>query len=142
LRFFNVYGPNGRPDMMPLRVLDAIINQREITLFNGGAMRRDWTYIDDVVDGITAALDKPMGYEIINLGCGQPETMTAFITIMEDLTGRQALIKDVPAPSSEPPITYCDNSKARALLGFDPKVSLRQGLQNTWEWYRARHGLS
>lgn len=141
LRFFNVYGPNGRPDMMPLKVLDALVNGQEITLFDSGRMRRDWTYIEDVVAGIRSALERPLGYEIINLGCGEPETMTAFIDIMEELTGRKAIIKNVPAPPSDPPVTYCDNSKARELLDFDPQVSLAEGLAQTWKWYRSKHGL-
>ncbi len=142
LRFFNVYGPNGRPDMMPLRVLDAIVNGQTITLFDNGQMRRDWTYIDDVVAGIVTALERPLGYDIINIGCGEPETMTAFITIMEELTGRPAIIRNVPAPPSDPPITYCDNTKARRLLDFDPQTSLAEGLAHTWDWYRQKHGIT
>lgn len=141
LRLFNVYGPNGRPDMMPLRVLEAIVHGREITLFNGGQMRRDWTYIDDIVDGLCAALERPLGYRIINLGRGEPETMLAFVALLEELTGRRALTRDAPAPPSEPPITYCDNTRARELLDFAPKVSLREGLGRTWEWYRRVRGV-
>lgn len=142
LRFFNVYGPNGRPDMMPLRVLDAIVRKKEIMLYNGGQMRRDWTYIEDINAGILAALERPLGHEIINLGCGEPETMTAFVEIMEELTRRKAILKDVPAPPSDPPITYCDNSKARRLLDFDPQTSLREGLANTWQWYSRKYGIA
>ncbi|MBN2471292.1 MAG: GDP-mannose 4,6-dehydratase [Anaerolineae bacterium] len=141
LRFFNVYGPNGRPDMMPLRVLDAIVRKKEITLYNNGEMRRDWTYIDDIVAGIMAALERPLGYEIINLGCGEPETMNTFVRTLETLTGRRAITRDVPAPPSDPPITYCDNSKARRLLDFDPQVPLAEGLARTWGWYRRKYGL-
>ncbi len=141
LRLFNVYGPNGRPDMMPLRVLEAIVHGREITLYNGGQLRRDWTYIDDIVDGLCTALERPLGYRIINLGCGEPETMLAFVALLEELTGRRALTVDAPAPPSEPPITYCDNTRARELLNFAPAVSLREGLQRTWEWYRRVRGI-
>ena len=141
LRFFNVYGPNGRPDMMPVRVLEAIVRQREITLYNGGQMRRDWTYIDDIVSGILAAMERPLGYQIVNLGCGEPETMTAFVETLETLTGRQAITRDVPAPPSDPPITYCDNRKAQRLLDFNPQVSLHEGLARTWDWYRRKWGL-
>ena len=76
LRFFNVYGPRGRPDMMPFIVTDGIVNQREIVLFDGGQMKRDWTYIDDIIGGVITALDKPLGYELINLGRGEPVLMT------------------------------------------------------------------
>jgi len=142
LRFFNVYGPNGRPDMMPLRVLEALIHRQTITLFDGGRMQRDWTYIEDTVAGIRAALDRPLGFEIINLGCGEPQPMTEFIDIMEELTGQEAIVEDAPAPPSDPPITYCDNGKARRLLDFEPQTSLAEGLAHTWEWYRRKHGLT
>lgn len=141
LRFYNVYGPNGRPDMMPLRTLDAIVNDQEITLFAGGELKRDWTYIDDIVAGLDRALDKPLGFEILNFGCGDPHTMREFVQIMEELTGRQARVKDVPAPASDPAVTYADNRKARELVGFDPQISLPEGLARTWAWYRKKHGL-
>jgi UDP-glucuronate 4-epimerase len=136
LRFFNVYGPGGRPDMMPFKVIDSIVKEKPITLFNGGDMRRDWTYIDDTVKGIMVALARPMGYEIINLGFGAPMPMTEFMDVCQELIGKKAIIVDKPAPRSEPPITYCDNSKARRLLDFNPQVPTVQGLANTWAWYR------
>ena len=136
LRFFNVYGPGGRPDMMPFKVIDSIVREKPITLFNGGDLRRDWTYIDDTVRGVVAALARPMGYEIINLGCGAPMAMTEFMDVCQALIGKQAIIVDQPAPRSEPPVTYCDNGKARRLLDFAPQVETRQGLANTWAWYR------
>ena len=138
LRFFNVYGPGGRPDMMPFKVIDAIVNERPITLFNGGDMQRDWTYIDDTVRGVLAALARPMGYEVINLGCGAPISMREFVEVCQGLIGREATIIDQPAPLSDPPITYCDNTKARRLLGFAPQTDTRRGLANTWAWYRER----
>ena len=136
LRFFNVYGPMGRPDMMPLKLFNAAFNGQQIKLFNGGDIRRDWTYIDDAVDGVIAALDHPLGYEVINLGVGSPILMTEFVEIIEELTGRQINKTTVPTPLSDPPITYCDNTKARQLLGFSPQISLQDGLRETWEWFR------
>jgi UDP-glucuronate 4-epimerase len=135
LRFFNVYGPQGRPDMMPLKVMRAIREDQPITLFNGGDLKRDWTYIDDIVNGVVAALDRPLGYEIINLGCGAPISMTEFVDFVEQLSGKKARRINKPAPLSEPPITYCDNSRARRLLGFAPAIPVREGLTRTWEWY-------
>jgi len=126
---------------MPMRTLDALINEQEITLFAGGDLRRDWTYIDDIVTGLEQALAKPLGFEILNFGCGEPHTMTEFVQIMEELTGRKALVKNVPAPASDPAVTYADNRKARELLGFDPQVGLPEGLARTWAWYRKKHGL-
>lgn len=141
VRFFNVYGPQGRPDMMPMKVIDAILRGEPIRLFDGGAIQRDWTYIDDIVNGVLAALNKPMGYEIMNLGFGSPLPLTEFIHIYEELIGKDAVTVDVEAPLTEPRITYCDNSKARDLLGFDPQVPIHEGLARTWAWYRALHHL-
>lgn len=136
LRFFNVYGPAGRPDMMPLRLLNAAFDGTEIPLFNGGDISRDWTYIDDTVNGVVASLERPMGYEIINLGCGNPISLTEFVETIEEFTGREINKRIVPTPPSDPPITYCDNTKARRLLDFDPQVSVHDGLYQTWVWYR------
>jgi UDP-glucuronate 4-epimerase len=136
LRFFNVYGPSGRPDMMPLRLMQAIASGEEIPIFNGGDIFRDWTYIDDAVNGVIAALNRPMGYEIINLGVGAPISLNDFIEVIEELAGKKANRVDVPTPLSDPPITYCDNSKARHLLDFDPQVKVVDGLAKTWAWFR------
>ena len=141
LRFFNVYGPAGRPDMMPWRLMQATKTGEQIRLFNGGDIQRDWTYIADTVDGVLAALDKPLGYEIINLGCGAPISLTDFVEIIEEYAGKSINTVSVPTPLSDPPITYCDNSKARQLLGFAPSIPIRDGLLRTWEWYRDYHGL-
>lgn len=141
LRFFNVYGPNGRPDMMPLKVIDAILSDKPIQIYDGGSLQRDWTYIDDIVAGIIRALDCPLGFRIINLGYGAPVLLTDFIRIYERLIGKAAITQDVPAPPSEPRITYCDNIRARELLGFAPSVGLEEGLTRTWNWYRQKHGL-
>ncbi len=135
LRFFNVYGPAGRPDMMPYKVCKAIAEDQPITLFDGGALSRDWTYIDDIVAGVVAALERPLGYEVINLGCGAPISMTEFVDCLEELSGKTAIRVNAPAPATEPPITYCDNTRARNLLGFSPTVSVHEGLARTWNWY-------
>ena len=137
LRFFNVYGPAGRPDMMPWRLMQATRTGEELRFFNGGDIQRDWTYISDTVAGVVAALDKPLGYEVINLGCGAPISLREFVMIIEELAGVKIKAEAVPTPPSDPPITYCDNSKARQLLGFSPQVETREGLRRTWEWFRA-----
>ena len=136
LRFFNVYGPRGRPDMMPFIVTDSTVNQREIVLFGGGQMKRDWTYIDDIISGVIAALDKPLGYELINLGRGEPVLMTDFVEIIEELVGHKAILSTPPAPLSEPKITFADINKAQRLLGYNPQTSLPAGLCKFWEWYQ------
>ncbi len=141
LRLFNVYGPNGRIDMMPMRTIDAILNDKVITVYDEGKLQRDWTYVDDTVAGIVSALNKPMGYEIINLGYGSPISLNEFIHIYEELIGKKAIVEYAPAPASEPQITYCDNSRAVELLGFDPKVKINEGLARTWAWYQTQKQL-
>ena len=141
LRFFNVYGPAGRPDMMPWRLLEATQSGERINLFNGGDIHRDWTYIDDTVAGVLAALDRPLGYEIINLGCGAPISLKDFVELIEKYAGKTIDKVSVATPASDPPMTYCDNRKARELLGFAPAVSVEDGLRRTWDWFREYRGL-
>jgi UDP-glucuronate 4-epimerase len=141
LRFFNVYGPHSRPDMMPIRAIESILNEQVISLYDGGTLQRDWTYVDDVINGLVMALERPLGYQIINLGYGAPTPLTEFIQIYESLIGKTAITEIVPSPASEPRITFCDNSLARRLLDFDPQTPLDEGLARTWYWYRSYHGL-
>ncbi|HIE10552.1 MAG TPA: NAD-dependent epimerase/dehydratase family protein [Kiritimatiellae bacterium] len=136
LRFFSVYGPRGRPDMMPYHITDCIVHDRAFTLYEGGEMYRDWTYIDDIVSGVVAAVDRPMGYEVINLGRGEPVRMADFVELVEEIVGKPARMTTPPAPPSEPPVTYADISKARALLGYNPTTSVAEGMHRFWEWYR------
>ncbi|HEY76836.1 MAG TPA: NAD-dependent epimerase/dehydratase family protein [Thermoflexia bacterium] len=138
LRFFSVYGPRGRPDMMPYHITDCIVHDRTFTLYEGGEMHRDWTYIDDIVAGVVAAVDRPMGYEVINLGRGEPVRMADFVELIEELVGKPARMTTPPAPPSEPPITYADISKARALLDYNPTTSVAEGMRRFWEWYREK----
>ena len=136
VRFFNVYGPQGRPDMMPWQWTFQILNGEPLTLYNGGHLKRDWTYIDDIVAGLVAAIDRPMDYEIINLGCSRPVDNLEFVSVLEKLLGTLAKIVDTPCPPSEPLITYADISKARRLLGYDPKVNIEEGLKRFVNWMR------
>ncbi len=136
VRFFSVYGPRGRPDMMPFMVTDRVYREEEITLFDAGRMKRDWTYIDDIVSGVMGALDTPLGYEIINLGRGEPVLMSDFVTAVEDLVGKTAILATPDAPASEPKITFANIDKARRLIGYDPKTHVRDGLAELWAWYR------
>jgi UDP-glucuronate 4-epimerase len=136
VRFFNVYGPQGRPDMMPWQWTFQIVQGEPLTLYNGGRLKRDWTYIDDIVAGFVAALDKGLAYEVINLGCSQPVENLEFVSILERLLGKKANIVDTPVPPSEPLITYADISKARQLLGYHPKVNVAEGLERFVGWLR------
>jgi UDP-glucuronate 4-epimerase len=123
--------------MMPWQWSKAILAGESITLYNGGRMKRDWTYVDDICDGFIAALNKPLDYEIINLGCGRPVENLQFVHVLEELLGKKANIVDVPVPPSEPLVTFADISKARKLLGYEPKVMVEEGLRRFVEWMRA-----
>lgn len=136
LRFFTVYGPRGRPDMMAYKVLESIRSGREIPLYNGGQMHRDWTYVDDIVAGVVAAAERPMGFEAINLGRGEPVLLKDFVEGIEAVTGERANLVPAPMMDADVPYTYADVGKAARLLGYDPKVSVREGIELFWRWYR------
>lgn len=136
LRFFSVYGPRGRPDMMPYMVTERIVKGEEIKLFDAGQLKRDWTYVDDIVSGIIAALERPLGYEIINLGRGEPVLMADFVEIVEDLVGKKAVLSTPPAPASEPKVTFANIDKARRLLDYNPQTPVAEGLAKLWAWYQ------
>jgi len=136
LRFFNVYGPRGRPDMTPWKFAQAIAQRREFKLYDACRPRRDWTYVGDIVAGILAATDAPLGYEIFNLGRGEPVTMRDFVTHLEKLIGQPAQWKNAPLPPTDLPVTFADTSKARRILGYSPRVSVEEGLTRFWEWFK------
>jgi UDP-glucuronate 4-epimerase len=136
LRFFSVYGPRGRPDMMPFMVTDRVVKGEEIKLFDAGQLKRDWTYVDDIVSGIMAALERPLGYEVINLGRGEPVLMADFVEIIEDLVGKKAILSTPPAPASEPKVTFANIDKARRLLDYNPQTPVTDGLAQLWAWYQ------
>ena len=137
LRFFTVYGPWGRPDMAYWSFLEAILNGEPIKVFNYGRNRRDFTYIDDVVPGVLAALtaDTLDQYEIINLGNNNPEHLMEFIEMLEELSGTNAIKQMVPAQPGDVVTTYADIEKARRKLNFRPSTPLRVGLEHFVKWY-------
>jgi len=139
LRFFSVYGPRARPDMMPFMVADKIARGQAVTLFDAGDMKRDWTFVDDIVRGVSAAMDSPLGYEVINLGRGEPVLMKDFVTLIEKLVGKKAILETPPAPASEPKITFANIDKAKKLLGYAPKTSIDAGLEKLWAWYQKQY---
>jgi UDP-glucuronate 4-epimerase len=136
LRFFNVYGPRGRPDMMPYEFTRKILAGETLRIFDEGRPQRDWTFIDDNVNGVIAAIDAGFDYELINLGRGQPIALSRFIEIIEQLAGRQASIEHAPLPPTEPLITYANIEKAERLLDYHPKISIDEGLARFYEWYQ------
>jgi len=139
LRFFNVYGPKGRPDMMPYIVVDKILNDQEITIFGDGSMKRDWTYVDDIISGVIAAINTPLGFEKINLGKGEPVSLNEFINIAEELCGKKAIRKEVQIPNTDTDITYASIKKAKDLLNYNPQTSLPIGYKHFYEWYNKNH---
>ncbi len=136
LRFFTVYGPRGRPDMMAYLVLDNIFRGKEVPLYNGGQMHRDWTYVDDIVAGVVAAADRPLGYEIINLGRGRPTLLADFVRMIEELAGRRSTLIDRPMPAADVEYTYASVDRAKELLGYSPEVTVERGVRTFWDWYR------
>ena len=141
VRLFSVYGPRGRPDMMPYRLVQSMLLGNEVTMFEGGQMWRDWTYVTDIVDGLIAALDIPQSYKIYNLGRGESVLMTEFAACLEQLSGRQLLVRNSSAPASEPISTCADIDAAREHLGYNPKVPFQEGLARFWEWSVAQSKL-
>lgn len=138
LRFFTVYGPSGRPDMMAYLLADSITKGTQIPLYEGGQMYRDWTYVDDITDGIVAAIDKPLGYEIINIGRGEPTLLLDFVHMIEQLAGKKANLISKPKPAADFVRNQADITKAKELLGYDPKVGVEEGVKRFWDWYVAQ----
>ena len=136
LRFFTVYGRRGRPDMMAYKVLDNIFHGTEVPLYNKGQMHRDWTYVDDIVQGVVAAADRPLGFETINLGRGQPTLLSDFVRLIEDQAGERSNLVDRPMPAADMEYTYANIERARELLGYAPTVTVEQGVQEFWAWYQ------
>ena len=135
VRYFTVYGPAGRPDMSIFRFIQWIDQGVPIELFGDGSQSRDFTYVDDIASGTIAAL-KPVGYEIINLGGGnQPISMNTVIATLEDLLGKKAKINYRDFHKADLKSTWADISKAKNLLGWEPKILLQEGLENSVKWY-------
>jgi UDP-glucuronate 4-epimerase len=136
LRFFTVYGPWGRPDMALFLFTDAILNNRPIDVYNYGQMRRDFTYIDDIVDGTIAAIERPHAYEVFNLGNSDTTELMEFIRLIEDELGMEAQKNMMPLQPGDVPATSADIQKSKEMLGFSPKTSIREGIHNFLVWYR------
>jgi len=142
LRFFTVYGPWGRPDMALFLFTKAILENKPIKVFNYGKMKRDFTYIDDIVNGITSSLDKvsELGYEIFNLGCSNQVELISFIKAIEEELGKKAKKNMLPLQPGDVPETYADVSKAKELLNYQPKVKIKEGVKKFIKWYKEYYG--
>ncbi len=141
-RYFTVYGPAGRPDMVMFRFTQWISEGRPVRLNGDGSQSRGFTYLDDIARGTIAGL-KPVGYEIINLGGHEPITIMEMIHRLEDLTGRKAQVEFLPFHKADMLSNLADVSKARRLLGWEAQVNLAEGMRRLVDWYRVeRHWAS
>ncbi len=139
LRFFTVYGPRGRPDMAYFGFTEAIMAGRPIEVFGEGRMARDFTYIDDIVDGVIGVLDHPPphgAHEIYNIGDSHPVGLMDMIATLERLLGREAVKMMRPMQPGDVTATYADVSKLNALTGYAPRIALAQGLERFVTWWR------
>ena len=136
LRFFTVYGPCGRPDMAPYLFVRAITRGEQITRFGDGSSLRDYTYIDDIVEGIVAAVESPFDFEVINLGSNRPISLNDFIAAIEKATGNKANLLQLSKQPGDVRLTFADVSKARKLLNWTPTTRLDEGLKQFVSWYR------
>jgi len=143
LRLFTVYGPWGRPDMAMWSFTEAMLRAQAIKVFNNGNMRRDFTYIDDIVSGICAALfaDGLERYDIINLGNHRSENLMDMINILAGALGVKPVMKLLPMQAGDVMETYADIEKAQRLLQFHPHTALAEGIPEFVAWYRDYHGL-
>lgn len=136
LRFFTVYGPWGRPDMAVFKFTKAIVHEQPIDVYNNGKHQRDFTYIDDIVAGILAALQKDLSFEIINLGNSHSEELLYLITCLEQAIGKKAQLNMLPQQPGDMLATYADITKAQKLLGYIPQTDLKTGITQFVDWYK------
>ncbi|MER3437568.1 MAG: capsular biosynthesis protein CpsI, partial [Chloroflexota bacterium] len=159
LRFFTVYGPWGRPDMAYFSFTKAIFEGRPIEIFGDGSARRDFTYIDDCVEGVVRCLDaipppnphwnaatpdpatSSAPFRIFNLGNNQPVELRRFVAILEALIGKPAAIRHVPAQPGDVPVTYADINDLEAAVGFRPATPIEEGLRRFVAWYRDYYAI-
>ena len=134
LRYFTVYGPAGRPDMSVFKFLNRMDAGKAIPLFGDGKQTRDFTYIDDIADGTIRAL-KPLGYEIINLGCDRPVKLNYVIKLLEKHTGKKVKIKRLKRHTADAKDTWANIDKAKKMLGWQPTTTLEQGIEKTVKWF-------
>jgi len=138
LRFFTVYGPWGRPDMSVFLFTRAILEGRPIQVFNNGDMRRDFTYVDDIVAGVLAALGRPADrHRIYNLGNNRAEPLLRFIELIEQAAGRKAVVELMPMQPGDVKETFADIDDAARDLGFRPATPIDIGVPRFVEWYRS-----
>lgn len=136
LRFFTVYGPWGRPDMALFLFANWITKNQPMQIFGQGKMQRDFTYVDDIVAGIIAALDKNYPYEVFNLGAGYTEELMSYVSALEKALGKEGKKNFLPMQQGDIVKTSADISKAQKMLGFSPKTRISEGVPRFVEWYK------
>ena len=141
LRFFTVYGPAGRPDMSIYRFVGWILEEKPVRIFGDGLQSRDFTFVEDIADGVRAALSLP-GHNVINLGGDHPYSLLEVIRLIESLTGLTAELTFEDPQSADVPSTWADISMAKDMLGWAPTTDLREGLRHTVDWYRNNRALA
>jgi len=141
LRFFTVYGPAQRPEMAIHKFTDLLARGATVPLYGDGGSRRDYTYVDDIVDGLLATLDLAPGFEILNLGGADTTALKDLVLWLADELAVEPRIDYLPVEPGDVPITYADVGKASRLLAYSPKVPIREGLRRFVAWYRERHAL-
>ena len=140
LRFFTVYGPRQRPDLAIRKFTSMIDRDEPIPVFGDGSSGRDYTYIDDIIQGILAAARLECPYDVFNLGNAHPVDLNTLIAIIEEALGKKAQIRRLPVQPGDVPITFADISKAGKLLGYSPKTTLKEGVRKFVEWYLRHRG--
>ncbi len=135
LRFFTVYGPSGRPDMAPFLFTKWISEETPVRRFGDGTSSRDYTFVDDIVSGVLSAIDLDAKHEIFNLGNSDPHELRELIAIVEEILGKKAVTQEFPHQPGDVSRTAADISHAQKLLGYSPKVSLRNGMEGFISWY-------
>lgn len=138
LRFFTVYGPRQRPDMAIHKFTRLIDGGKQIEIYGDGSSRRDYTYIDDIIDGVEAAVEKNLAFEIINLGESETTELKRLVSLIEENIGKKAKVKRLPMQPGDVPITYADISRARKLLGYKPQVKVDEGIPSFVKWYKGQ----
>lgn len=139
LRFFTVYGPRGRPDMAIAKFTRLLSDGEPIEMYGDGTSQRDYTYISDIVDGVIGALDKDFGYEIFNLGNSETVELKRLVSVIENALGKKAQVVHKEMQQGDVDITHADISKSRKMLGFNPTVSIEEGVKRYVQWLK---GLS
>ncbi len=141
LRFFTVYGPWGRPDMALFLFTNWVLNNKPMHIFGEGKMQRDFTYIDDIVAGIVAAIDKNYPYEVFNLGAGHTEELMDYVSAVEKACGKEGKKEFLPMQPGDVVSTSADISKAKKKLGYAPKTRITEGVPKFVTWYREYYGV-